>query len=69
MNDRNARTVINGEHHLLEEYGWAGEALAEYVNQGWEVKQIIPIVDPADKDEANFLFYKGGIGVYMEREV
>lgn len=69
INDGSAETLVNGNFHFMEEYGWAEEVLNGYLAQGYEVRQMIPVVTPAALREGSFGFYRSGFTVYLEKEV
>lgn len=41
----------------------------DYLKEGWEVKAVVPIVNPAIQEKGSFSFYRGGLEFYLEREV
>lgn len=68
INDGNPVTMENGNFFLLEEFPKMSEKLNEYLNDGWEVKHIIPDFDPAPIENGNGIaFYKTGFCVYLEK--
>lgn len=67
INDGSAKELVNGNYHYMEEYEWAEEALQEYLDEGFEVKQMIPCLTPARLD-GGVAFYDTGFTVYLERE-
>lgn len=69
INDGNEETLQNGNYLFVEEFPRTAEIIAGYLNQGYEVKQIIPDVTPNILQEGAYTFYKGGIVVYLEREI
>lgn len=69
IHDGGAVTLQNGDRHLYEQYPWAEEVLTDFINQGYEVKQMIPQFSPAMQREGCWSFYKSGFIAYLEREV
>ncbi len=64
INDGNPETINNGDWMFVESYTRAERILEEYINDGYEVKQMIPDITPADAGG----FYKTGFTVYLEKE-
>ena len=67
INDGNPIEVSNGNRFFQECFPQTEEVINDYLNQGFEVKQIIPQYSPAIQEEGNFSFYKSGILIYLER--
>lgn len=42
INDGSAKVITNGDRHFVEEHPWAEDLIEGYLNQGYEVKQMIP---------------------------
>jgi hypothetical protein len=53
---------------FVESYPDAANIINDYLEQGYEVKQIIPEFCPAIQEEGVFTFYKDGFTVYFEKE-
>jgi hypothetical protein len=69
INDGTAKTLENGNFHFVEEMEWAAKYLERYLNEGYEVKHMVPEVTPAIQKDGTYSFYKGGFTFYLEREV
>jgi len=41
----------------------------EYLEEGWKVVHMMPVVEPAINEIGAYNFYKGGYTFYLEREV
>lgn len=68
INDGTAVTITNGERHFAVEFPWAESVIDEYLNDGYEVKQMIPEISPAVVNEDPLTFYKSGFTIYLEKE-
>lgn len=42
INDDNSEVVTNGERMFIETFPKAQNEIEKYLNEGWEVKQMIP---------------------------
>lgn len=69
VHDASPKLLESGNRHMMEEYPWAEETINGYLKQGYEVKQMIPQVNPAIQEEGVYSFYLSGFIVYLEREV
>ena len=69
INDGTARVITNGENHFVEDFPWAEELVESYLNQGYEVKQMIPSYTPNVQKAGEYSFFIGGFIVYMKKEV
>ena len=69
INDGNSEVVTNGDRMFIETFPKAQNEIEKYLNEGWEVKQMIPEVSPAINKEGAYTFYESGFTVYMEKEV
>jgi len=69
INDGNPAEVTNGNRLYVENFPHAEKILDVYLNAGWEVKHIIPSVDPAMPEQDGFSFFNTGFIVYLEKEV
>lgn len=69
INDGKYKTIQNGDYMFIKEMPRAEKIIEEYINDGYEVKQIFSTYDPAIQEEGNYTFYKGGVIVYLEKEV
>ena len=69
INDGTAKVMTNGEHHFVEEFLWAEELINSYLEQGYEVKQMISNVTPNVQKEGDYTFFMGGFALYLEKEV
>lgn len=69
INDGTAREITNGNRHFVEDYPWTEEQLNRYLNEGYELKHMVPMVTPAIQGEGNYSFYKSGFAFYLEREI
>ena len=52
----------------MEDYPWAEKIVNRYLEEGYEVKQMIPIFDPAIQREGVYTFYRSGFTLYLEKE-
>lgn len=68
INDGNRKVIRNKDCLFVEELTCTEAIIGEYLNAGYEVKQIIPEIMPAKQFEGMFTFYKDGVTVYFERE-
>lgn len=69
INDGTAKVITNGDRHFVEEHPWAEDLIEGYLNQGYEVKQMIPNYTPNVQKNGEYSFFIGGFTVYMEKEV
>ena len=68
VNDGNPSVLHDGNFLFVEEFSQAESVITEYLNDGWEVKQIIPDIDPNPVEIGSFPFYHTGFVVYLEKE-
>jgi len=68
INDGCSEVVTNGDRMFIETFPKAQNEIEKYLNEGWEVKQMITEVSPAVNQEGTYSFYKSGFTVYMEKE-
>lgn len=68
INDGKPEVLQNGNHLFVERFFKTEEVIEHYLAQGYEVKQIMPDVSPAEQGAGNYTFYKGGITVYFEKD-
>lgn len=71
INDGAAKELENGNWHYMEEFEWAERQIQEYLDLGYEVKQMIPSLTPARLDpsaKGGVAFYDTGFVVYLERQ-
>ena len=68
VNDGTAKVITNGDRHFAEEYPWAEDFIEHYLNQGYEVKQMISNYTPNIREEGGPSFFIGGFTIYMEKE-
>lgn len=68
INDGSAEVLLNRDFHFVEKLTWAEKKINKLLSLGYEVKQIIPQVQPAVQGEGEYLFYNAGFLVYLERE-
>ena len=68
INDGSATTVENGNFHFVEEFDWTAKYLERYLNEGYEVKHMVPEVSPAIQGDGSYCFYKSGFTFYLECE-
>lgn len=69
INDGCPREQNNGNWMHVEDYPRAEEILNRYLNSGYELKSMVPLVSPAELDRGNYGFYRSGFVFYLEREV
>lgn len=69
INDGNTEVVTNGDRMFIETFPRAQSEIEKYLNEGWEVKQMIPEVTPSVNKEGTCTFYKSGFTIYMEKDV
>jgi len=69
INDGTAQVTTNGSGHFVEEYPWSEKLIDDYLNQGYELKQMFPNYTPNIQEEGMYSFYIGGFTIYMEKEV
>lgn len=69
VNDGTAKVMTNGNRHFVEEYPWAEELIDSYLEQGYEVKQMISNVTPNILEDGCYPFFIGGFTFYLEKEV
>ncbi len=68
INDGNSEVATNGNRMFVETFPKAQSEIEKYLNEGWEVKQMIPEVTPSVNKEGAYSFYKSGFTIYMEKE-
>ena len=68
INDGNTVELANGDYFYAEEYEKAEAFLEPYLEEGYEVKHMIPEVMPAMQEEGGYAFYHSGFTVYLEKE-
>ncbi len=68
INDGSHETITNSNFHFAEEFPWAESVINEYLNDGYEVKQMIPEITPSKVETGTVAFYKSGFTVYLEKE-
>lgn len=69
INDGDMLKLTDGNWHCAQEAVWAGEMLAMYLNEGYEIVQMYPEFDPGMGRPGEYTFYKGGFTVVLVREV
>ncbi len=69
INDGNPETIQNGDFLLVQAFPKMESVLEEFLEEGYELKQIISDYSPAVNEEGNYTFYKSGIIAYLERSV
>lgn len=69
INDGNPIVVENGGRFFVEEYPGAEKYIESYLEEGYEVKQMIPTVMPNIQKEGSYSFFVSGFTFYLEREV
>lgn len=67
INDGDHRTLTNRNYHFAEDFPWAEKMLMLYLNNGYEISQIIPDITPANPRDG-LAFYKGGFTVILISE-
>lgn len=68
INDGNPQEITNGNFLFVEEYLCASESVNQYLEDGWEVRTMIPEFTPNMRDRSP-AFFCGGFTVYLEREL
>ena len=68
INDGSSEVIKNEGRMFIETFPHAQKEIEKLINEGWEVKQMIPEVTPAINKEGVYSFYKSGFTVYLERE-
>ena len=66
INDGNPEMLTNEGKLFVEEYSKMENVINQYLQEGWEVKQIVALYEPSDR---GIPFYIGGQIVYFEKEV
>jgi len=69
INDGNSDVIKNEERIYIETFPCAQGEIEKLVNEGWEVKQMIPEVTPAINKEGVYSFYKSGFTIFFERDM
>lgn len=69
INDGKVKILKNEDYMFIQEMCRAEKIIETYINDGYEVKQIFSTYDPAIQEEGSYTFYKGGVIVYLEKEV
>jgi len=69
VNDGHSKVIKNEDRMFIETFPYAQEEIEKLINEGWEVKQMIPEVTPAINKEGVYSFYKSGFTIYLERDV
>lgn len=68
IHDGNLVEISNGNRFFQEDFPQTEQVINDYLNQGFEVKQILPQYTPAIQKEGYLSFYKSGVLIYLERE-
>ncbi len=68
VHDGQPETIHNGNFLYVCEFNKAEEVIDDYLDQGYEVKSIVPEYNPAIQEDGVYSFYKGGFSVYLEKE-
>lgn len=68
INDGSEKVITNGDMHFVEEYPWTEELIESYLNEGYEVKQMVSNYMPNIQGEGGYSFFVGGVTIYMEKE-
>lgn len=66
INDGNPQQIKNANYLFVEEYLCASEIVNQYLEKGWEVRNMIPEFTPNMRDSSP-AFFCGGFTVYLER--
>ena len=69
LNDGNPVEVSNSNFFFQEFFPKTEEVINDYLNQGFEVKQILPQYSPAIQKPGVYSFYRSGILIYLERTI
>ena len=68
INDGSAREVTNDNFLFVEEYDVAESIIDKYLEEGYEIKHMVPVYDPAIQGKGNYTFYRSGCTFYMEKD-
>lgn len=68
INDGRPQETANGNFYFSEIYPRTETELQTYLDQGYEVKHMVPMVAPAIQKEGAYGFYLSGFAFYLERE-
>lgn len=66
INDGNPQEITNGNFLFVEEYVFASEIVNQYLGEGWEVRNMIPVFTPNMRDSSP-AFFRSGFTFYLER--
>lgn len=69
INDGKEKEIQNGDFMLVEEYPRTDAMISELLNDGYELKHMVPDFTPAVQKPGCYAFYKGGFVFYFEKEV
>lgn len=68
INDGNSEVITNGNRLFVEEFDRAGQILSEYLNEGWNIEQMLPCVTPSQGRPGEYTFYNSGFTAVLVRE-
>lgn len=69
INDGNPQELYNENRYYYECYPRMEATLESYLNEGYEVRQVMPHVTPAIQGDGIYSFYQTGYSFYLEREI
>lgn len=69
INDGRPEELTNGNFYFAETYPRAERELEKYLDQGYELKAMVPNFTPGNPGGGGYAFYETGFVFYLEREV
>jgi len=69
INDGKPQELYSEDRYYSDCYPRMEAELEAYLNEGYEVRQVLPHVTPAIQGDGNYSFYETGYTFYLEREV
>lgn len=67
VNDACPKELFNANRHFIESFPWTEELIDSYLNQGYEVKNIISNYAPNDQEEGSLSSFIDGFTLYLEK--
>lgn len=69
INDGKPTELYNEDHYFSEYFPRMQIEIDSYLNEGYEVRQVMPHVTPAIQGDGIYSFYQTGYSFYLEREI
>lgn len=69
VNDGKERELTDGDRLYICDHPVTERCINEYLEEGWSIVQMCPVINPAINQEGSYTFYRGGYTFYLEREI